>query len=242
MPEVIIYDLTDSTNLRALEYAKEHSPKHPVLFVAREQTAGRGRLGRSFSSPEGGIYMTLLTRAPMGADVTSLTTYAVTAVCRAIEELTPLMPRIKWVNDVYIGELKLAGILAQGVLDAERGEVTHVALGIGLNVGGRELPTEIRDIATSLEKEGCAADPSELIARITDIYLREIDTAGSPEVTEQYRRRSMLVGAEVNVIRPNRTYPARVIGIGESCELIVELDGGEIEHLTSGDVSVRKIK
>lgn len=239
-PELIVYASTDSTNKRALLYAEERRPASPLMFIASEQQAGRGRLGRSFSSPEGGIYMTLLTPVRATADLTALTTYAVTAVCKAIEELTPLSPKIKWVNDVYIGERKLSGILAQGAVDAESGRITHVAMGIGINVASVELPPEISEIATSLAIEGCDVDRAALAARITEIYLGGIERAGSPEVTEEYRRRSMLTGSEVNVIRPDRTYAARVIGIGDGCELIVEREDGSIEKLTTGDVSVRK--
>lgn len=241
VPEIILYDMTDSTNKRALLYASEQAPTSPVLFVAGKQSAGRGRLGRSFISPDGGIYMTLLTKAERGADCRVLTTYAVTAVCRALEELTPLTPMIKWVNDVYVGDLKLAGILAQGAVDPDSGEITHIALGIGLNVFGR-VAEELGGIATSLESEGCAVDREALIGRITEIYLSGIEAAASAEITEEYRRRSMLIGCEINVIAPDRTYPAKVVGIGDGCELIVVTESGETEALSSGDVSVRKRK
>lgn len=240
-PTTILYDLTDSTNKRALIYAAEQKPDEPMLFVASRQSAGRGRLGRSFISPDGGIYMTLLTKAVPGADSTALTTYAVVAVCRALEEMTPLSPAIKWVNDVYIGDLKLAGILAQGAVDPSTGEITHIAMGIGLNVFG-DVPEELCGIATSLEREECPLDRAALISRISEIYLSEIGSAASPKTVEEYRRRSMLVGCVVNVIFPDRTYPATVIGIGDRCELIVAKKDGEVKYISSGEVSVRRVK
>lgn len=240
-PPIVLYDLTDSTNKRALIYAAEQKPDEPMLFVAGRQSAGRGRLGRSFISPDGGIYMTILTKAAPGADNTALTTYAVVAVCKALEEMTPLSPMIKWVNDVYIDGLKLAGILAQGAVDPATGEITHIAVGIGLNVFG-DVPDELCGIATSLEREGYPIDRATLIARITEIYLSEIGSAGSPEAVEEYRRRSMLIGCEVNVISPSRTYCAKVVGIGDRCELIVAKEDGAIEYISSGDVSVRRLK
>ena len=239
-PELVLYDSIDSTNKRALEYARENAPDSPVLFIASEQSEGRGRLGRSFISPMGGIYMTLLTRAPRAQDATALTAYTAVVLCRALEELTPLSPSIKWVNDIYIGDLKLAGILAQGAVDSGSGEITHVAVGIGLNVSGSELPAEIRGIATSLEREGCTVDRAMLAARITERFLEGMESVGSPKITEEYRRRSMLIGCEVNVLKPDCTYTARVTGIGDACELIIEKPGGEIELLKTGDVSVRK--
>ena len=239
IPEIILYDLTDSTNVRALEYARERKPDRPTLFIASEQTAGRGRLGRSFSSPLGGIYMTILTRIPEGASTTALTSYAAVSFCRALGEMTNLSPKVKWVNDIYIGSLKLSGILAQGFVDPDTECISHVALGIGLNVSGKEMPEEIRGIATSLEKEGVIIDRARLAAKIAELYLRDLANATAPEIINEYRSLSMLTGAYVNVIHPDRTYPARVIGIGDECELIVELEDGKTELLRTGEVSVR---
>lgn len=242
IPEITVYDVTDSTNVRALEYARDNKPERPIIFIANEQTAGRGRLGRSFSSPFGGIYMTILTRTPDRADTTALTSYAAVSVCRALGELTDLSPKVKWVNDVYIGSLKLSGILAQGFVDPDTNRLTHIALGIGLNVSGKELPEEIRGIATSLEAEGVIIDRAALASRIAEIYLSDLHKAGTAEIINEYRSLSMLTGADVNVIHPDRTYPARVVGIGDECELIVKTEDGETVLLRTGEVSVRPVK
>lgn len=238
--DVISYTLTDSTNARALEYARCEKPSRPTVFIAREQTAGRGRLGRSFLSPNGGIYMTILTKTLPGCDFLSVTTYAATVIARVVENITGLDAKIKWVNDIYVGERKLAGILTQGAVDPDTGTVAYVAMGVGINVLGKELPDEISEIATTLEREGAAVDIDTLAHTIIDKYISELHRAGDKAVAEEYRSRSMLIEECVTVIKPDESYVATVEGITDRCELILKLPSGQREMLMTGEVSVRK--
>lgn len=240
MIDIISYELTDSTNLRALEYAKCEKPSRPTVFIAKEQTAGRGRLGRSFLSPSGGIYMTILTKTVPGCDFLSVTTYAATVIARVIESTTGLRAKIKWVNDIYIGDRKLAGILTQGAVDPDTGKVAYVAMGVGINVQGKELPDEISEIATTIEREGTSADIDSLAGTVIDQYISSLHTATDKAVADEYRSRSMLIGECVSVIKPGRSYTATVEGISDKCELILKLPSGEKEILMTGEVSVRK--
>ncbi len=237
-----VYGECDSTNLRALEYAREHGVGNAV-FLADSQTAGRGRLGRSFISPRGrGIYLSILTGGlPKGEDAVSVTAYAAVAVCRAIEKLTSLKPSIKWVNDIYVGGKKVAGILTQGIIDPERGTLTGVVMGVGINVLGKELDPEIDGIATTLEREGDAPDREALTALIITELLDGLDKIGTPECAAEYRSRSHLVGKSIRVIRESTTYPAKVLGITDGCELILEKPDGTTEILATGEVSVREV-
>ena len=230
----------DSTNRIALSLAKESPPSCPTVIIAERQSAGRGRLGRSFISPPGGLYMTLLTRAPERCDVTSVTTCAAVAVSRAIERLTGLETAIKWVNDIYVGARKLSGILTQGSVDPESGKITHVAMGVGVNVWGKDMADEIADIATSIEREGKEAERATLAAAIIDEYLSLLPTAGSEDISREYKERSFLIGADVRVIKPSGEYNATVTDVSPSCELVLRLEDGSIEYLSTGDVSVRK--
>ena len=200
--ELYYLELADSTNRLALAHALSEAPEHPVLFVAEEQSAGRGRLGRSFISGRGGIYMTLLLPTSDDEDVLALTTYTAVVICEVLERLTELKPGIKWVNDVYVSGKKLAGILVQGA----------------------------------------SADRLTLTAAIADAYLDGAGSVAAPLTVAEYRKRSILTGCDVNVIKPTETYRARVVGIGDSCELIVEREDGSKERLSSGDVSIRRIK
>ena len=237
--KVIRYAVTESTNLSAIEYARLYNPTEPVIFIADEQTAGRGRLGRSFSSARGGIYMSLLT--PIAKDITptDLTVYAAVIASRALTDLYAVDPKIKWVNDIYLGGKKLAGILVQGVVSPE-GELTHAVMGIGVNVKASEMPEEIREIATSLKIEGVDADIDALAGEIANRYIEGLCSLGAPEIIDEYRHRSFIIGCEVNVITPVGEYPARVTGISDKCELIIETEDGELKQLSSGDVSIRK--
>ena len=132
------YDEIDSTNLEAKRYAASNSePLQEIpVFIAKSQTGGRGRLGRSFFSPEEtGLYMSILLPINENLIETDLITPAAgVAVCRTIEELSTETPKIKWVNDVYINKKKVCGILAEGIIDSKLGKISKVVLGIGINL------------------------------------------------------------------------------------------------------------
>ena len=237
--KVIRYSVTESTNLAALEYARANAPTEPLVFIAKEQTAGRGRLGRSFSSLPGGIYMSILTPVDKATAPTDLTVYAAVVTSRVLSEKYGIDPKIKWVNDIYLGGKKLAGILVQGVISPS-GELTHAVMGIGVNVDSEKMPEEIRDIATSLKIEGIEADVDTLAEEIASYYLGGLSSVCSPEIIEEYRRRSFIIGSKISVITPVGEYPATVKGISDRCELIIEKENGDTVFLSTGDVSIRK--
>lgn len=239
---IYIYDVTASTNLTAIEYARGGGVC-PAVFIAEEQTAGRGRLGRSFISPGGcGIYMSVVTRVRENTDPTAITTYAACVISDAIEHKTGLSPLIKWVNDLYLGERKLAGILTQGIIDPDSSAITHAVMGVGINVLG-DAPEGVRDIATTLEAEGALSpDRTALIAEIIKEYITHLDAVGTRRLADSYRRRSCLIGRAVNVITPMETYPATVVGITDEAKLELILEDGTRELLSTGEVSVREIK
>ena len=130
------------------------------MLVAESQTAGRGRLGRSFHSPVGtGLYMSILLRPTFSAErALFITTAAAVAVCRAIEQETGLKPQIKWVNDIYLHEKKICGILTESSINFETKGLKWAVLGIGLNLSEPEggFPEEIRSVAGALFAESCA--------------------------------------------------------------------------------------
>ena len=232
---VVFFDETDSTNTRAKEYAKANPDKRtPVLFVANSQTAGRGRMGRSFVSSGGGIYMSLLTYPDsVGYDTTRATAEAAVAIACAIEGLCEVKPQIKWVNDVYLGGKKLAGILCEGELDQE-GNFAYLIIGMGINVYKNAISDEISDIATSLESEvNHTPCPSGLCANIVE---RTLSPKG--DLLSEYRARSLVIGKEVTVIKSNGSYTATALGIGDDYSLTVE-HNGKTERLFTGEVSLK---
>ena len=238
--KVFYYKNTDSTNTRAKFYAENEKNDSVALFVAEEQSSGRGRFGRSFDSPSfDGLYFSLLipkNKLPTGLELA--TPRAAVAVRDSILNMTGYHTRIKWVNDILAEEKKLCGILAEGVL-SEDGVLTHIILGIGINVKKRSFPEELRDIATSLEDaSGISVDRSLLCSEIVLSILSEKYT--KDYILEEYRKNSAVIGQEITVRRLNgETFFAKCIGITDSGALSVEKENGEIENLISAEVSVK---
>lgn len=231
------YDLTDSTNERAREYARGGG-EMPALFIANGQTGGRGRRGRSFDSERGaGLYMTLLFE-PDGSDATLITIRAAVALSRAIERLSGLSPEIKWVNDLTVRGKKLSGILAEGDFD-ECGRLRFLALGIGVNLIRRDFPEELSDIVTTLEGEtGKRISPETL----SEAFVREFyNTVAPSDIIAEYRRRSSVIGERVEVRRiSGEAFPADVLDVTDTGALLVRHEDGSTEELISAEVSIRR--
>ncbi len=235
-PKIVFYEETDSTNTRAKEYARSADSKETVVFIANSQTAGRGRLGRSFISHGGGIYMSILSYPEEnGFDATAATARAAVCLARATEAVCGCKTEIKWVNDIYLHGKKLAGILTEGEMSTE-GKIAYQVVGMGINVYKKAISEEIKDIATSIEGElGRARDRSILAARM--IFEMITDTG---DVYAEYRSRSMVIGKSVTVIKPRESYEARVIDVNPDFSLLIERFGKE-ERLFTGEVSLRMV-
>ena len=240
--EVEVLPSCVSTNLTVKQHAAALPAWHTVIAAA--QTGGRGRMGRSFYSPEGtGLYMSVLLRPDMAAeDAALITTAAAVAVCRAAEELGSDRAEIKWVNDVLIRGRKVCGILTEAGLDMESGRLEYAVLGIGVNVtepaGG--FPPDIADVAGAVfparKRDRKNALAAAILRQLYDIYGRLPDRG----YVEEYRARCCLAGAAVNVLRGDESRRAMVLGVDDRCRLLVRYDDGSEEALFSGEVSVRK--
>lgn len=233
-PRIFFYPETDSTNLRAKEYAKEN-PGESAIFIADCQSAGRGRRGRSFVSNRGaGIYISFLIYPEEKAnDATQMTAKAAVALARAVESMCDCKVDIKWVNDLYLGGKKLAGILTEGEVDNE-GKIAYQVVGMGINVYKNAISEEISDIATSIESEiNCKIDRSRLAARIIKEFL-----ADRVDCREEYKARSNILGKRVTVIKANESYEAEVLDINPDFSLKIISDRG-VENLFTGEVSLR---
>ncbi|MBR2131588.1 MAG: biotin--[Oscillospiraceae bacterium] len=240
-----VMESVDSTNTEAKRRVWA-GLSTPLLLLAKRQTAGRGRMGRTFCSPEGaGLYMSLILfpDCPI-AEVLPITSAAAVAVALAIEETTGLSPQIKWVNDVYLHGKKLSGILTEGMIPPE-GQ-SAVIVGIGINCTPAALPPEVASIATSLADEGGKVDQNLLAARVCDRLLDLYDTLSAQTWLAPYRERSLLDGKRV-VWRSAGDLSGKplgeglVIGIGDNGELMLDTPEGMIA-LTGGEVSVRMIE
>lgn len=233
--DVRAYESIDSTNSEAKRYALEATERTPVLFVAKEQSAGRGRVGRSFISRKNrGIYMTLLYFADAIEDTVSVTTHAAVAVASAIEEITGRKMKIKWVNDIFDERGKVSGILVEGQM-TKLGYA--VAVGIGINTGESDFPDEIKDIASSIEDIG--AGEGSLISLIVKKLLEYAKNPADKSFMAEYRARFMLEGKSVVLSMADGDEKCgKVVGVDDEGGLIIDVDGGR-EVIRSGSVSVR---
>ena len=165
--ELFVFDTVGSTNDEARAFAEKNKGKD-AFFIAREQTSGRGRRGRVFVSREGGLYMSYLLHPKMpAADSVMLTVFSAVALAEVIEEMTDAKVGIKWVNDLFLGGKKLAGILAEGGFSKDGKGFEYAVVGIGINLHGCTLAPEILGLATTLEREcGTRVDIADFAKRL----------------------------------------------------------------------------
>ena len=236
-----VYKKIDSTNTRAKIFA-ENKIGTNAIFIASEQTAGRGRLGRSFVSTKNkGLYLSILLNEALPPEfATSLTTYMAVIASRAVSSLSGVTPDIKWVNDLYLGGKKCAGILTEGKASESGDTLDYAVVGIGINLCKQDFPDEVKAIATTLEDE-CKkrVNRCDLAALIVKEFFEGLHLVGSREIAEEYKSRSFLIGKQVTVIKPTLEYEATVKDITDKCELLLALEDGTEEILSTGEVSVR---
>ncbi|MCR5279015.1 MAG: biotin--[acetyl-CoA-carboxylase] ligase [Lachnospiraceae bacterium] len=244
--ELFVYDEVGSTNDLALQYAKEH-PGREALFVAARQTNGRGRRGRSFFSPKDtGLYMSFLIYPHVSfEEASTYTSLTAVALSEAIETALNIKTGIKWVNDIFYNDRKVAGILTEGIASMEDHSLSHVVIGAGINVYNpyEGFPGEIRDIAGFLlDTPAKENERAKLAASFADRLIERLEMpAGS--FVDQYVERSILIGKYVrveNFVKGSKPKYAKVTGIDGECRLLVEYEDGRTEALSSGEVSVRK--
>ena len=231
--------LCDNKEFNAPSYAPEG-----LVIATSHQSAGRGRLGRSFFSPENtGLYFSLLLRPQMAiSDSVFITTAAASALCFAIEESFGIKPEIKWVNDLYYRGKKICGILTEANLDLATGALDYVILGVGVNLyppsGG--FPEEIRSIAGSLLDFERSGGRNLLLGRFLSHFWRLYKGSDKCEIAELYRKYNFTVGKKISVISGDSIRPALALSISDDCSLEVLFeDSGETAYLSSGEISIR---
>lgn len=235
-PEIRVFKSIDSTSSEA-KRAVAGGLTEDAIFVAEEQTAGRGRQGKSFYSPgRKGLYFSAVLHPDAGlSDSTGLTAAAAVAVCDVISEMTKKDPRIKWVNDIFIGSRKICGILTEAVSDLERGKVQAVIVGIGINITTEDFPDELKDIASSL---GVGVNRCELTAKIFERLKSFSDSLPKREFMDDYRRYSLVLGKNISFNRNGSEYNAKALEIHDDGSLEVMTDSGERIILNSGEISI----
>lgn len=281
--DVTLFETIDSTNSHALRLidgatsSSELASLHGKIFVAKEQTAGRGRMNRPFYSPQKtGIYFTMIYVPEAADDTTSsgnvvsdnvtsevgasgdqscdlafspavFTATAGVCVCRVLEKMFGVNCFIKWVNDIYIEDRKVCGILTEGRVDASKGCITAFVVGIGINLVTSNFPDEIKNRAgrvlkteTELKDEVYTQIPLEVFGMFTEIVK---DAQKVAEAMAEYKKRSNLLGKTVTVSpvinSSEKNYEALVSDITQNALLVVRLPDGTTRTLDSGEVSVK---
>ncbi|NLA70126.1 MAG: biotin--[acetyl-CoA-carboxylase] ligase [Clostridiales bacterium] len=233
------YDEVTSTNDVARELGKV-SCDEQLVVVANRQTAGRGRRGRAFYSPQNsGIYMSML--VPVGQtenETLSFTAKAAVCAALAIEKNSGKQTAIKWVNDIYMSNSKVAGILAEGVADDSTGTVTSVIIGIGINCQRPEkgFPQELENIAGEVfdKEEEFSKD------RIIEDILSNWEEISKESIYNEYVQRDYLKGKTIKVINAGREqFEAVAEGISDDFGLIIKSEKNGQDFLHSGEVTIR---
>ncbi len=235
---VRVFPTLPSTNTTLREWAEEGAP-HGAAVIAEAQTAGRGRLGRAFASPKGaGLYISMLVRRPIPAErLPLLTPYAAVAAARAIEACADVRVGIKWVNDLRIGERKIAGILTEGGL-TEKGALSYTVVGIGINLSSNALPSELSGIAAAIGDYAPPPSPARLAAELLDRFFFGLDGFEDGSFLGEYRSRSVVLGREVIATVGEQTLTGKAIAIADDGALILESEGKTM-RLGAGEVSIK---
>ncbi len=217
-----IFDKLPSTN----DYAALVDEDEDFAIVANEQTGGKGTKGRTFSSKRGGLYLTLVKYDPcLAKDAFSIMATSCLAVARTLGEFG-VDAKIKWANDVYVGEKKICGILIKNSFQGERVKKSIIGIGVNLN---NELPGELRDIATTAKENlGKEVDRDNFLAALLKNLYEHYSI-------DEYRAKSMAIGRRIKVFEGETTYDAEAVGVADNGNLI--LSNGKI--LSYGEVSVK---
>ena len=239
---VVSYKKVDSTNDIAYSLA-EKGVREGMVILADEQAKGKGRHGRNWVSPaKSGIYMSCIIRPPIApSEIPKITLVAAVAVAKAIRQVTGLEATIKWPNDILIRGEKACGILTE--MRAEQDSVDFMVLGIGVNVNTpqKSLPKG----ATSLKEELRRAKRDEEISRIElakkilemlDEYYIMLKEKGSKPIIEEWKGLSSMLGSRVKAVLPNRTIEGQAHDIDPDGALVLRLDSGVLEKVSSGDI------
>lgn len=231
-----------STNTEMKKIAQNQGAEG-CLIVAMSQTAGKGRMGRSFYSPDTtGVYMSLLLKPDIKPEESTLiTTAAAVSVCEALGLMGVKGSAIKWVNDVYLNSRKICGILTEAGFGAKGNRPDYVVLGVGLNMyepsGG--FPPEIADIAGAVFNCRKQDLRNRFIASFLNCFFAYYNSLTDRRHIEEYRRRCFVTGHDVDIMCGGVARRGKALSIDDNCGLEVQFETGEKAVLSSGEISLR---
>ncbi len=236
------FDRTASTSWIAKKLASETDPEklHGMVIIAEEQTGGVGRLGRAWVSPAGGIWATILLKPKIPLDHLFMVTMAGSvAIARAIRKEYDISALIKWPNDIFVGDKKVAGLLLE--LAAEADTVHYGLLGIGIdaNISLDELSSSLQETVTSLQAEvGHEVDRVALLARILrefELRYQQLEDGEYDSIIREWKSLSLTLDHRVAIRTVNKTFEGEAIDIDDHGALVLRKDNGRIERIIAGD-------
>jgi len=231
----------ESTNNEAKRLAQKGVP-NGTLVIAERQHGGRGRMGRSWNSPMGGIWLSAILRPDLSpTDAPKLTILAAVAVAEAIIQSTGICANIKWPNDILVDGKKVCGILTE--MSAEMDLINYVIIGIGINVNNDNFPDELKDKSASLkqikgEEVNRVNVLASLLERLEGYYIKA-EKEGFEEIFERWRALCVNLGKQVKIVGKNESFEGTAIDIDSSGALLVKTPSEKIVKVLSGDVSLR---
>lgn len=239
--DIYVFDEIDSTNNEAKRRISGDGLTSG-LFVANMQTAGRGRSGHSFYSPENsGVYFSYVFTPSKGIQAaTHATTKAAVCVCKAISDLYGLEPSIKWVNDVYINDRKVCGILSEAITGGGLDQGS-VVVGIGINISTQDFPEDIMSTAGAISDSNTVSR-NALVARVISYLYEETENIEDNSYIKYYRQHSMLTGNDITYYEKEELKSATVLDIDDEAGLVVRSSDGQVTTLRNGEVfTIRKV-
>ena len=234
--KIYAYETTDSTNDRAYQLAEKGAEEGTVI-VAEEQTKGKGRIGRRWTSPKGGIYLSLILRPKLiPTEVSKLTLVAAVSVAQIVRGATGIPCLIKWPNDILVGKAKLCGILTE--LKAEQDATAFIILGIGINVNTRpsSLPKHATSISKELGKDYSRVEFTKSLLKNIENHYTLFQHNKFKRIIKEWKDLSCVLGRRVKIHDKTRTIEGQAIDVDGGGALIVRLDNGFNERILAGDV------
>ncbi len=236
--DIKIFDTLSSTNDFAKELINSDSFTDGTTIIANSQTCGRGRFARTFFSPANtGIYFSTILKKSLPIKYIFLITFiSAIAVCRAITKLTNLNPKIKWINDIYLNDKKICGILVENICGFNNMKSKAIVSGIGINISTEIFPEDIQDKAGSIMCNELSRN--KLIAEILNNIFDLSEDIYSKKIIEEYKTLSFVLNKEISYTKDNKTYTATAIDINDNGNLIVKDENNTIFILNCEDISI----
>jgi len=240
---IFYFEEAASTNDLAKELAGKGF-EEGTLVVAETQTHGRGRLGRRWISPRGGIWFSVILRPAVGSkDAPKIVFMAAVAIAKTIRKMLRLTAKTKWPNDVLIHNKKVCGLLAETSISEDNINFVVLGIGINANVDTNAFPKELTGSLTSLKKESKREVPREeflqALLKEMEHYYNEFTRGRFARILEEWKSLTDMMGKDVEVVSLDERFEGKAIDVDQDGALIVKLEDESVKRVFSADASIR---